>query len=183
MGFFEGLLGLLDSRSFATIWFWIMLATIWSWMGRNVLGVPPDLFRRASAENGEGVVLLDWLSLILPRWRVGQREGAWLTGIGAFVLSALLILGFGYGLEMAQALFLLLGPLALVQLLNFRLARRLRAVLAAAQKGSADPAQASLEAAKRMRFHRHIVTFVSVLTVVIAALWGALWIVMHPFGI
>lgn len=192
---FDGLLDLLDSRSFSTIWFWVILASVWTFEGRNVLGVPPDVIRRAARrdrtiadtttpdDDPGALALLDWLSLILPRWQVSRQEGPWLMGLGAFALSLLMILGFGYGLEMAQALFLLLAPLALVLLIKLRLAASLRQLLAQAQAGQNAPNKAALLAARRMRRHRMAVTAISILVVSATAFWGTLWMLTHPFGL
>lgn len=183
---FDGLLGLLDSRSFTTIWFWLMLATVWSMAGRNVLGVPIDVIRSAAKPEGPGdrpeaLALLDWLSLMLPRWRVASQEGSWLTGIAAFALTVLAMLGFGYGLEMAQALFLLTAPLGIVALMNLRLARVLRVILSQAQAGQSAPNRAAADASRRMRRHRIAVTAISVLVVGVTAFWGTLWMLARPF--
>ena len=35
----------------------------------------------------EGLLLLDWLSLTLPRWRIGRTEGAVLAAVAAFLLA------------------------------------------------------------------------------------------------
>lgn len=190
MPFFNGLLAILDSRSFSSIWFWLMLVVAWTLAGRAVLGVPHDVVGRAKArraetraDDPEALALLDWLSLVLPRWRVAPTEAVWLIAITSFGLSALMFLGFGYGLEMAQALFLLITPFAGVALLNLLLARRLRIVLAAAQTGQTPPDVAAAQAARMMQSHRFVLAGASVLVVAICALWGTLWIVLHPFGI
>lgn len=190
MPFLNGLLTILDSRSFSSIWFWLMLTVAWTWVGRSVLGVPHDIIRRASRrstpearpEHTEALALLDWLSLVLPRWRVAPTEAVWLIAIASFVLSTLLFLGFGYGFEMAQALFLLIVPFMGVGMLNLYLARRLRLVLAGAHVGRMDPDEAAARAARLMQRHRFTLTALSILVVAICAFWGALWMVIHPFG-
>ncbi len=190
------ILALLDSRSFSTIWYWLILAICWSAASRHVLGVPPDVIHRAlasgraRADAAEGeptqesaaLALLDWLSLMVPRWLAPPREGAILLGIGCFILAMLFFLGFRYGLEMAQALFLLGAPLALVAVLQFRLARRLARLLEEAQSGRLTPVDAAQKAARQMRRLRFLVTGMSVLVVALSAFWGALWLVAHPYG-
>lgn len=192
MPFFNGLLTFLDSRSFSSIWFWLVLAAVWTLAGRNVLGVPHDVVRRArqgkgrdggaSSDAPEVLALLDWLSLTLPRWRINPAEAVSLIVVVSFGLSSLLLLGFGYGLEMAQALFLLAGPLAGVTLLNLFLARRLRVILAKAQSGQIAAESAAHQAARLMRRHRLVVMAVSIAAVVLCAFWGTLWLALHPFG-
>src|SRR5690606_38530626 len=75
----EGILALLASRSFGSIWFWVILTLAWTMAGRRILGVPSDVIAGAiGAEPGPeddpaALTLLDWLSLTLPRWRVDRR--------------------------------------------------------------------------------------------------------------
>lgn len=183
----EGILALLDSRSFGSIWFWVILTLAWTMAGRRILGVPSDVISGAvGAEPGPrddpaALALLDWLSLTLPRWRIDRREGAILLGLGSFLLTTLAILGFGYGLEMAQALVLLVLPFALLFGLELRLARRLRAVLARAEVGQ-PVNEAGAEAARLMRRHRMVILAMSVLVVALTAFYGALWMILHPYG-
>nr|WP_279577978.1 hypothetical protein [Paracoccus versutus] len=183
----EGILALLDSRSFGSIWFWVILTLAWTMAGRRILGVPSDVISGAvGAEPGPrddpaALVLLDWLSLTLPRWRIDRRKGAILLGLGSFLLTTLAILGFGYGLEMAQALVLLVLPFALLFGLELRLARRLRAVLARAEVGQ-PVNEAGAEAARLMRRHRMVILAMSILVVALTAFYGALWMIVHPFG-
>ncbi|WP_287884760.1 MULTISPECIES: hypothetical protein [Paracoccus] len=183
----EGILALLDSRSFGSIWFWVILTLTWTLAGRRILGVPADVIAGAiRAEPGPrddpaALTLLDWLSLTLPRWRVDRREGPVLLGLGAFLLTTLAILGFGYGLEMAQALVLLILPFALLFALELRLARRLRAVLAQAEVGM-PVNEAGLRAARLMRRHRVVIVAMSILAVALTAFYGAIWMIVHPFG-
>lgn len=183
----EAILALLDSRSFDSIWFWGLLMLVWAMAGRRVLGVPADVIARARhdppgpQDNPAALELLDWLSLTLPRWRLSEREGAVLLGIGAFLLAALGVLGFGYGLEMAQALVLLAWPFALILILDLRLARRLRDVLTRA--GTGLPVnQAGAEAARLMRRHRMLIAGLSVLGVAMVAFFASIWMILHPFG-
>lgn len=181
------ILAILDSRSFSTIWFWLLLASCWTWAGRSVLGVPADIIHRARGASPDdrdtrALALLDWLSLMLPRWQILPREGAVLFGGAVFGLVILMLLGFHYGLEMAQALFVLLAPLGVVVILRFRLAARLTILLAQARAGQLPPDEAARQAAAPMRQHRFIVSALSILVIILAAYWGALWLLARPFG-
>ena len=78
----HGLLDVLDSRSFSSLWYWLLLTVTWTWVGRGALGIPSDLVRavhrRAVAGGGQGpapdsLLLLDWVSLVTPRWQVSDR--------------------------------------------------------------------------------------------------------------
>ena len=41
------LLSILDARSFASPWFWLVLVGVWTLAGRGVLGVPNDVLSGA----------------------------------------------------------------------------------------------------------------------------------------
>lgn len=180
---FDGFLHLLASRSFTSIWFWLMLALVWSLVGRNIAGVPDQVVRAARrGDEGAAVRLLDWLSLTLPERIAHPGEWAVMVAVGAFALSSLAVLGFGFGLEMAQALAMLLIPLGLVALLRQRLARQLRAILTRAAAG-ASPDDSAAQAARRITRHRWLSLALSVLTLVGAAFYGALHTVINrPLG-
>lgn len=182
----DAFLQLLDTRSFSSLWYWLLLAAAWSFSLRGALGVPADIAARANrieadaADAPEALALLDWLSLVLPRWRLGRHEGAVLTGLAAFGLSALFGLGFGQGLELAQAAFLLLAPLALLTAMRLRLAARLAAELAAAERGRVNAA--ALAAARRLARHRWAALALAMVAVTVAAVWGTIWALTHPWG-
>lgn len=187
---FDGVISLLDSRSFSTIWFWLILIGMWSVTGRNVLGIPAEVLTRARSAQRAGdpegaavVTLLDWLSLSLPRWRVSPREGAIFLGVTTFLLTSLAILGFGYGLEMAQALTLLLAPFAMLFWMRVLLARRLGPILVAGQLGERPVSGVGAEAVRQMLVHRRLVSGLSIAAVAVTALWGTLWSLMHPNGL
>lgn len=186
-------LTLLNARSFSSIWFWLALAAAWTLAGRSVLGVPADVVaaaRRAARpgapapeEGRAGLLLLDWLSLTLPRWRVLPGDGQILLAVAAFGLTVLATLGFAYGREAAQALTLLLAPFGLLTLIRIRLARRMAGVLSAARAGRLPADDAAHEAARALTRHRWVVTGLSLLSVGAAALWGTIWMIAHPFGL
>lgn len=184
----DGLLQLLETRSFPSLWYWILLAAAWSFSLRGALGVPPDVAARASHLDAEGpdapeaLALLDWLSLTLPRWHMAPREAAVLTGLAGFGLSALAGLGFGQGLELAQAAFLLLAPLALLVALRLRLARKVAADLVAAQQRRVPVNAAARTAARRLGRHRLAALALAVAAVSTAAAWGTIWTLAHPWG-
>ena len=199
MAGYEGFMKLLDLRSFSSVWYWLALLSAWTVVGRGILGVPGEVLHRARAamrhdgDTGagdpvppvapaEGLLLLDWLSLTLPRWHVPPLDGAILAGTGAFVITSLGVLGFGYGLELAQAVFLLAAPLAVLLLMRVRLAHRLRPVLADAHAGRVPPATAARTAAAAMIRHRLQGMVLSMLAVAAAATWGTWWVVVHPYG-
>ena len=186
---FDSLIGVLASRSFSTIWFWLALIGMWSAAGRNVLGVPVEVLARAraalrrdTAEAPEAIALMDWLSLTLPRWRLGPREGAVFLGVTSFGLTSLAVLGFGFGLELAQALTLVGVPFWLLFWLRVRLARRLAPILADAQQGVMPLPDAVAGTVRHMVRHRILHMVLSVAAVLVTLLWGMLWMLIRPFG-
>lgn len=206
MGGGQGLLDVLDTRSFSSIWYWLMLTLLWTWVGRGALGIPSDLVaavRRHTPKAGtvapqvapdqhmavpeltagparESLLLLDWLSLVLPRWRLDTRDGVVLLALAAFGLTLLAGLGFVHGRQTGQALFLLLAPLTLLLGLRLRLAVALTKVLSRAEAGQTAPDAAAAEAARLIRTHMRVTLALSVVAVGAATLWGTHWLATHP---
>ena len=52
MNLYQVLFELIDMRSFSNLWYWIMLAVMWSSASHWVLGVPFDLISRARRQGG-----------------------------------------------------------------------------------------------------------------------------------
>lgn len=163
MSFYDSVFTLIDLRSFSNLWFWIALAVLWSGASHYVLGVPFDMVMRARREGDQAMADLETLVAIQVRRRVHiqRSSGLWITGFWAMVLSATLILGFGYGVELAQAFTLLGLPAALVLGLGFRLALRL------------EHAPLSGEGLTRvLTWHRLVVQGIGIVAVLATAVWG-----------
>ena len=187
---FHTILGFLDSKSFGTAWFWLLLFVLWSMVGRNILGVPSEVIWRArqalrqeDQHQAALLNLLDWLSLTLPRWQLGKTEGAVFMALSTFALTCLGIAGFRYGLELAQAMTLLLVPFLLLFWLRYALARSLTRILFETQQTQESALKALPQIMQRIIWHRRFVTFLSILSVAVTAFWGAIWIALHPFGV
>lgn len=186
---FDGFLSLLDSRSFGSVWYWIVFAGFWIRAGHHVVGVPNDVvllvrqqIRRKGEEPEKYSVLLDWLSLSLPRWQIGHKEALVLLALGMFILTSLAILGFRYGLEMAQALTFLLIPWFIIMWLRLRLARRLLGLLQAAQAGEEKIITAARDACMRIVWHKRLILSLAILSAVVTTGWGVFWTLTHPNG-
>ena len=112
-------------RSFSNLWFWIALAVLWSTASHWILGVPYDMVLRARRQGGQTEQDLEDLVRINTNRMlyIARVSGLWMLSIGCFVLSGLLVLGFVYGVEFAQALFLLAFPMAIVALISLSTAR------------------------------------------------------------
>lgn len=184
----QGLFDVLDTRSFSSMWYWLLLTLIWTWLGRGALGIPTDLVNAVRRREPDAdtrpapaaLLLLDWLSLVTPRWLVPDRDGVLLLAVGAFVATLLAGLGFGYGWQAAQALFLLGAPLMVLLILRVRLAARLRGVLAEAETGQQPPDAAASKAAAMIARHMRVTMALSIVAVSGAAVWGTLWLARHP---
>ncbi|WP_323782371.1 component of SufBCD complex [Thalassovita sp.] len=127
MSWYQTLNEVLDLRSFSNLWFWIALAVMWSSASHWVLGVPFDMVVRA-ARNGDQAQtdLEDMARININRQLyIVDVSGLWILGFACFLLTSLTILGFVYDLQIAQALFCLAFPMAIVRLLALRTARRI----------------------------------------------------------
>ncbi len=115
-------------RSFSNLWFWIALAVVWSSASHWVLGVPFDMVIRARRVGGQATVDLHDITRVNVNriLYVTDVSGIWILGFVCFLLSTLVVLGFYYWVEFAQALFLIGFPMSLVGLINLSTARRIR---------------------------------------------------------
>lgn len=129
MTWYQTLNEVLDLRSFSNLWFWIALAVMWSGASHWVMGVPYDMVVRAARKGGAAQTDLEDITRVQINrlLYIGEVSGLWLTGLVCFLLTSLVLLGFIYGLQIAQALFCLGFPMTIVWLIRFRAARRIRA--------------------------------------------------------
>jgi hypothetical protein len=158
--FFE----LIDMRSFSNLWYWIVLALAWSSAGQRVLDVPWDMVIRA--RRGRDSAAMAELSQMLRitvtrRLRIVEGSGPVLAGLGGFIVTSLALLGVVYGIEFAQAVLLLAGPLMAVSALSLRTARRIR------DAGLDGPAL--VKAVGRLRLQTQAI---GMLAIFVTALWG-----------
>lgn len=168
MTWYENVFVLIDTRSFTSIWYWILLALMWSSASHFTLGVPFDLVTRARRRGGIDAQDAEILAHVQVRRRltVIRTLGHWLIAVVTAVLTLLLVLGFGYGVELAQAVFLLLFPLSLTGLLSLRTAARIEAF---DERGEALFARLA-----RLRLVTQLVGMVSIF---VTAMWGT-WRIM-----
>lgn len=163
MEVFEIALEVIDLRSFSNLWYWIALAVLWSSISHWVLGVPHDMIHRARREGGQ--VLADVEDLVrinINRLLNVVDSGALLfVGLVGFWLSTLGVLAFYYGVEFAQALFLLLGPVAIVLWLSVIESRRIAA--------GANQGEALL---RRLVVHRRVIQVIGMISISVTALYG-----------
>jgi hypothetical protein len=162
-------LSLIDLRSFSSLWFWIVVAVSWSSVTHNALGVPFDMVLRARRKGGVHMDDLEALVAIQLRRRqtILNAAGAGLVAVWAAGLTVLAILGFGYRVELAQALSLLFVPWTLVAGLRLRLMQRLTAQ---DLRGEA--------LLKALTWHRMGVQTIGLLAILITTLWG-MWFILN----
>lgn len=131
LGWSANMFEMIDLRSFSNLWYWITLAMLWSVTSHWVLGVPQDMIVRAARRRGPAEDDLRDMVRINATRLVGlaERAGLFLPATLFFVLTVLMLLGFVYRVEFAQAVVLMLAPLSLVLALSFRAARRALALL------------------------------------------------------
>ncbi|WP_417838534.1 component of SufBCD complex [Tritonibacter scottomollicae] len=129
MDLFSLIVELIDLRSFSNLWYWIALAVLWSSASHWVLGVPYDMVGRAARLGGQTAQdLQDAVRIQVNRLLyISDVSGFLMTAFAFFVTTSLLMLGFIYGVEFAQAVVLMLLPMNIVALINLRAARILKA--------------------------------------------------------
>ena len=163
MSFYQTVFDLIDMRSFSNLWFWLALAAVWSAAGHYALGVPYDMVSRAATRGGQAEKDLEFLvrlrveRLVL----VSTLAGPWLVAMGALALSSLAVLGFAYGVEVAQALFLMGFPLSVVGLLSLRAAERI-----------AGEGFGGAVLRRRLVRHRRMVQAIGAVSIFVTAMWG-----------
>lgn len=150
-------------RSFSNLWFWIVLAVVWSSASHWVLGVPFDLVLRARRQGGPAEAdLEDLVRINVNRLLyIGQVSGLWVLGFVCFFLTMLVLLGFVYEFEFAQAVFLLAFPLSIVGALSMSTAKLIRA-----EDAHGEQLQ------KRLTRHRIYTQIVGMISIFVTALWG-----------
>jgi hypothetical protein len=126
---YQVLVELIDMRSFSNLWYWIMLAVMWSSASHYVLGVPFDLITRARKQGG---ALQDDLEVLVRintarMLYIARTAGVWLVAFLFFLISTLALLAGYYHVEFAQAVLFLLVPMTLLSLLSLRTAAMIEA--------------------------------------------------------
>ncbi|MBK5926482.1 component of SufBCD complex [Rhodobaculum claviforme] len=161
MEFHNSLLALIDTRSFSNIWFWFALAAMWSWLSHYILGVPFDMIARARREGGVALQELEAVVAAHVQRRLRMASGPWAVAVLSGGLTVLALLGFGHGLQLAQALFLLALPAVVVAAMGQVAARRL----------GRDPLAGEALCAYLVR-HRLWVHLVGLVSIFVTTLWA-----------
>lgn len=169
MDWYQKVFELIDMRSFSNLWYWIMLAVLWSTTSHWVLGVPYDMVTRARRRGGQAAADLEAMVAINVNrlLYISETAGLMLVGISAFLLSTLLVLAFWYWVEFAQAVLFLLVPMTLVFQLSLRTARRI-----------ASQGLEGEDLWRRLTRHRFTVQLIGTLSIFVTSLFG-MWQNMH----
>jgi hypothetical protein len=159
----QTLFEIIDMRSFSNLWYWIGLAVLWSSASHWILGVPNDMVQRARRNGGQAQTdLEDMVRINCNRLLyITNVSGLWLLGFACFFITGLGIMGFFYGVEIAQAVFLLAFPMSIVGVLNVSTAR-----LIGQEQAIGDRLRAL------MTRHRIFVQIIGMVAIFVTALWG-----------
>ena len=175
LNWYDSVFEVIDMRSFSNLWYWIGLAVLWSSVSHWVLGVPYDSIMRARRGKPPEAMrdLHDLTRVNVNRILfIAEISGTWIALFGSAFLTALALAAFYYYIEFAQALILLIGPLAILGLLSFRTARIIRR----------DHLQGQ-DLVKRLIRHRFVTQLIGVLAIFVTAMYG-MWVNLYvgPFG-
>jgi hypothetical protein len=164
LDWYAGVIEVIDMRSFTSIWYWIVVAVVWSTTAHWTMGVPFDAVNRARREQG-GEAQEDFETLVRVNSNrlvhIMDVSGTWVVALAFFLLSVLALLGFWYTIELAQAVFLITGPLTIVALLSVRNARYIRA------RGTQGH-----ELRRRIGRQRFFNQVIGLISIFITAFWG-----------
>jgi hypothetical protein len=153
----------IDMRSFSNLWYWIALAVVWSSASHYIMGVPYDMLQRARRQGGQAQTdFEDMVRINANRiLNIMDVAGVLLLAIWAFILTVLLVLAGWYGIEFAQAVVLIAGPMTVVFWLTVRLARR----------QAADPAEGEALVRRFVR-HRFWTQVIGMIAIFVTAMFG-----------
>ena len=163
MDWYSTVFEVIDMRSFSNLWFWVMLAVLWSSTSHWVLGVPYDMVARARRSGGEAAQDLETLVRINTNRLIFivEESGLWIVAIVSAFLTGAALLGFYYWVEFAQAVFMLSFPMLFVGLLSIDTSLRIQH-----GEGAGEPLW------RRLRMHRMITQLIGVVSIFVTALWG-----------
>ncbi len=163
MNLYQIVVELIDLRSFSNLWYWIMLAVMWSSASHWILGVPFDLISRARRQGGALQTDLEYVVRVQTErlTNIADTAGTMLMAGLFFVLTTLGTLATYYGIEFAQAVLLLLFPLAILGLLSLRTARLIQA-----------GENSGAELHRRLFRHRVTTQFLGMISIFVTSMFG-----------
>lgn len=160
----------IDIRSFSNLWFWMVLAVMWSSASHRVIGIPYDMIQNAKRHGGQAERDLEALMQINAQRFFDLRSPSGLTviGLGCAGLSSLGLLGFSYQIELAQAVFLLVFPISLIAIMSLQTAAAVRACDGISER-----------LYSRFRRHRIATQLLAVASIFVTATWGMYHNISH----
>ena len=161
---YQEIFEVIDMRSFSNLWYWIALAVVWSSASHWILGVPFDMVTRVRRDRSgqaeqdlEAIVRVNVNRMLL----IAQVSGLWIFGLVCFVMTGLVLLGWVYAVEFAQAVFLLGFPICIVTLLSLRTAHKI--------SEATPPAKELCRIMSRLRLGTQIIGTISIF---VTSIWG-----------
>ncbi len=117
---------LMNSESFNSFWFWLIVAVSWSRMTHFSLGAGLHDVRDAMRNGGADMDDLESMIHVNSRKLTNtfDKYGVWISSIGMFLIATIVTLGFKFNIEMMQALGMLLIGLLIGNILALRFAYR-----------------------------------------------------------
>ena len=169
-GFYTEVIG---SRSFASIWYWIVYAVVWTRTTHWTLGVPYEDARNGILHGGQHQIDFETQMNINIRktLHVFQGHSVLFTAAAAFLMGTVFTLGFYFDIQFMQAVFLLAFPLTIVSALSLNLAQRLD--------------HEKLQGADLYRvyvFHRRVKQVIGAFSIFFAAFWGVSQTLFSPYA-
>ncbi|MBD3678075.1 MAG: component of SufBCD complex [Rhodobacteraceae bacterium] len=154
---------LIDLRSFSSLWYWIALAASWSLISHWGVGVPYDMVWRARRRGGQAEEDLENLVRIncTRIFFILRKSGIVVAGFSSAFFTTLLILGFWYRVEFAQAVFLLTFPLSFVAAITIKTAHDITTKGLTGEKMR-----------QRLLRHRIYVQALGIVAIFLTAFWG-----------
>lgn len=170
---YDSVFEVIDMRSFSNLWYWIGLAVFWSTVSHWVLGVPYDSVMRAKRGKPETAMqdLEDHVRVNTNRiLYIAEVSGSWIALFGSAFLTGLTLAAFLYDIEFAQAVLLLLGPLAILSLMTVRAARKVQG-------------KTGQELISALAWHRFVTQGIGVIAIFFTAMYGMyINLYVGPFG-
>lgn len=163
MDWYSVIFELIDMRSFSNLWYWIVLAVLWSSASHWVLGVPFDMIIKAKRHGEQSQADLETMVRINTGrlLYIARTAGLWMVAIWAFVLTTLLVLSFGYDVEFAQAVVFLYLPFSLLMFMSMR-----TCLLIEAGEGEGDALH------RRLARHRVSTQVLGMVSIFVTSLFG-----------
>lgn len=117
----------LAAAGFDSPWYWVLHVVVWTVACYRTLGVTHDMLLRAR-RLPEIAARVEVLAGMAAERAGGIHDaaGPLIAAVAGFGLAGLFVLGFGNGVEAAQAAFLLLMPLGVIAASRQALALRVR---------------------------------------------------------